>query len=98
MDLIHKFRLAAEATDIEMTGGMEVNKKYPIVLADKNFHPTFGPMVTLILSLVGTSVAVCPLPLAYSQSFSEQDISDINSKKESYRLIYKETRFAKIPF
>jgi hypothetical protein len=45
-----------------MTGGMEVNKKYPIVFADKNFHPIFEAMVTLILGLVGNSVAVCPLP------------------------------------
>jgi hypothetical protein len=62
MDLVQKFHLAAEATNIQMSGGMEVKRKYPIVFADKNIHPTFGVMVTLMLSLVGNSVAVCPLP------------------------------------
>jgi hypothetical protein len=72
-----------------MEGGMEVNRTYRILFVDTNFHPIFGVMVTLVLGLLGDSVAVCPLPLAYSKAFSEQDISDINSKKETYRIIYR---------
>jgi hypothetical protein len=89
MDLIEKFRAAAEVTDIQMQGGMEVNKTYKIVFADTNFHPIFGMRVTLILGLLGDNVGVCPLPLAYSMAFTDQDITDINSKKELYRLIYR---------
>jgi hypothetical protein len=89
MDLIQKFRAAASVSDIKMEGGMEANKTYRILFADTNFHPIFGVMVTLVLGLLGDSVAVCPLPLTYSMAFTPQDISDINSKKETYRLIYR---------
>jgi hypothetical protein len=89
MDLIEKFRAAAEVSDIQMHGGMEVNKTYRIVCADTNFHPFFGMRVTLILGLLGDNIAVCPLPLAYSMAFTAQDITDINSKRVTYRLIYR---------
>jgi hypothetical protein len=72
-----------------MEGGMEVNRTYRILFADTAFHPIFGVTVTLVLGLLGDSVAVCPLPQAYSMAFSEQGISDINSKKETYRIIYR---------
>jgi hypothetical protein len=88
MALIQKFRQAEETTCFEMPG-MEVNKKYPILFTDTNSHSTFGFTVTLILGLIGEDVAVCPLPSAYSQAFSEEDIADINSKKEKYHLIYR---------
>jgi hypothetical protein len=89
MDLIQKFRGAAAVTDIQMSGGMEINKTYRILCADSSFHPIFGRMVTLVLGLLGDSVAVCALPLSYSMAFTEQDITDINSKKETYRIIYR---------
>jgi hypothetical protein len=88
MNLIQKFHQVSTTLNIEMRG-MEVNKRYPIVFADRNFHSTFGFLVVLILGLSGENVAVCPLPVAYSQAFTEQDIIHINSKKETYRLIYK---------
>jgi hypothetical protein len=69
--------------------GMEVNKKYPILFADQNFHSVFGFLVTLILGLSGESIAACPLPAAYSQVFTQDDISEINSKHGMYRLIYR---------
>jgi hypothetical protein len=59
--------------------GMAVNKRYPIVFCDRNFHP-FSFFVTLILGLSGENVAVCPLLTADSQAFTEQDIADINSE------------------
>jgi hypothetical protein len=43
----------------------------------------------LILGLSGENVAVFPLPAAYSQAFTEQDINGINSAIEKYRLIYR---------
>jgi hypothetical protein len=89
MDLIQKFWAAASVSHIKMEGGMEVDKTHRILRADTNFHPIFGVTVTLILGLLGDSVAVCPLPLAYSMAFTPQDIIDINSKKESYGLIYR---------
>jgi hypothetical protein len=89
MDLIEKFRAAAEATDVKMEGGMEINKTYRILCADTTSHPIFGMKVTLILGLLGDSIAVCPLPLAYSMAFTTQDINDINSKRVTYRLIYR---------
>jgi hypothetical protein len=46
-------------------------------------------LVTLILGLSGENVAVCPLPTAYSQAFTEEDINDMNSEKGKYTLIYK---------
>jgi hypothetical protein len=70
------------------------NRRYRILCAETNFHPLFGVTVTLVLGLLGDSVAVCPLPPAYSMTFSEQDITDINSKKEMYRLIYKKRQNA----
>jgi hypothetical protein len=88
MSLIQKFRQAAESSTIEMPG-MSVNKRYPIVYCDRNFHPTFGFLVKLILGLSGENVAVCPLPTAYSQAFTEDDIADINSEIGKYQLIYK---------
>jgi hypothetical protein len=63
--------------------------KIPIVFCDGNFHPTFGFMVTVILGLSGENVAVCPLPAAYSQAFTDQDIADVYSEIGKYRLIYK---------
>jgi hypothetical protein len=88
MTLIQKSRGTAESTSFEMPG-MEVNKKYPILFADTNSRSTFGFLVTLILGLIGDNIAVCLLPSAYSQAFTDQDIADINSKKEKYQLIYR---------
>jgi hypothetical protein len=82
MDLVQKFHQVSTSLNIEMPG-MEVNKKYPIVSADQNFHSTFGFLVVLILGLSGENIAVCPLPVAYSKAFTKQDIVDINSKKET---------------
>jgi hypothetical protein len=88
MDLTQKFHQVSTTSNIEMPG-MEVNKRYQIVFADRNFHSTFGFLVTPILGLSGENIAVCPLPFAYSQAFTEDDINDINSEVGKYRLIYK---------
>jgi hypothetical protein len=86
MDLVDKFQLAAEACNVQMSGGMEVNKSYAIVFCDRSFHPTFGFMFTLILGVLGSAIAVCPMPLLYSYAFTEQDVSDINANPTKYHL------------
>jgi hypothetical protein len=88
MTLIQKFQQISEIVKIEMPG-MEVNKKYPILFADQNFHSVFGFLVTLILGLSGTSIAAIPLPAKYSQAFTQEDIAEINSQQGMYRLIYR---------
>jgi hypothetical protein len=89
MDLVQKFQHAAESTTIEMPG-MAVNKKYPILFADSNSHPFFSYIVvTLILGLLGDTIAACTLPPAYSQAFTKQDIADIHANPAKYQLIYR---------
>jgi hypothetical protein len=69
---------------------MEVEKKYPIVSAER-FNSKFRPTVLLHVKENPSKIVKLYLPKQYSSVVSDDNIEHINSQKVSLNSIYKGT-------
>jgi hypothetical protein len=89
MDLKKRFQAATSCSSVKI-GDLEVERKYPIIRAER-VETKFGQSVLLtILDSPMKSIKVF-LPKSYSAVMTDVDIDDINSKRVSLHLIYKGT-------
>ena len=89
MDIKTRFQAATSCSSVKI-GTLEVERKYPIIHAER-VETKFGQSVLLtILDSPMNSVKVF-LPKGYSAVVRDDDIDDINSNRVSLNLIYKGT-------
>ena len=87
MDLETKFQAATSCNSLRI-GVLEVERKYPIIQAER-VETKFGQSVLLtILDSPIKSIKVF-LPKRYSAVMTDVDIDDINSKRVPLHLIFK---------
>jgi hypothetical protein len=67
---------------------MEPNKRYPILFAFKNFLSS-STVITLNLEAEDKSMEYIVLEPPYSLAFKQDDITNINSERGKYILIYR---------
>jgi hypothetical protein len=65
---------------------MELDKRYPILYAYKTF---LSSTTTLTLEAEDKSLEFIVLKPPYAMVFRQHDITNINSKKGKYKLIYR---------
>jgi hypothetical protein len=89
MDLQKKFQEASSSQVIRVNT-TEVNKKYPIVRAER-VTTKFGPTVLMHIKEQAPKVVKVYLPKRYSAIVSDEDIEPINFNKISFNLLYEGT-------
>jgi hypothetical protein len=89
MDLSKKFNVAT-STAVVRIDKLEVDKKYPIVRAERA-NTRFGETVLLSIQDSSSVIFKAFLPKRFASVFSDEDINSINTGKGSLNLIYKGT-------
>jgi len=88
MDVPKKFQ-EATSSDAFKIGSLEVDRKYPIIHAERIVTES-GPAVLLSIKGSPYNIVKVLMPKCYSSVISGKNMKSINSQKVSLNLIYKE--------
>ena len=89
MELSKQFQKASSSNTIQI-GSMEVDRKYPIVRAERAVTK-FGKTILLYLRESPSILVKVFLPTRYSSVFTDDDVNSVNSGEVSVNLVYRET-------
>jgi hypothetical protein len=87
MDVVKKFQ-EATSSDYFKIGSLKLDRKYPIIHAERIFTES-GPAVLLSIKELPYNILKVLMPKRYSAVISGENVESINSQKVSLNLIYK---------